>query len=308
MNNENDETMPQGIPADIRPPLSPAEVRRTEGMRNSPNPMLGSVRAEDLGNALPGAELIGVDMARGPDIHADRKWSPEELAVLTAHARNIARDVGSFFPNLIVSSVVRANINALVERERAGRVEHGADMDRQDYTARQWLEELIAESLDSANYGRKLLEMLPRLEAAENMLVLLGAEYLNGAWELPLAGLGMDVFTDVPLSENPGIAGIIAERARQISVEGFTREHDDCHRGGALALAASCYARNAGLSDFQRDCLKTARITPPNWPWAAAWWKPRDRRTDLIRAGALLVAELERLDRADAKAAAGGAA
>ena len=35
-------------------------------------------------------------------------------------------------------------------------------------------------------------------------------------------------------------------------------------------------------------------ITPPHWPWALNWWKPKDRRRDLIRAGALIVAELER--------------
>ena len=196
------------------------------------------------------------------------------------------------------SSIVQANVAALVERERAGRIEHGADLDRQDYTARQWLEELISESLDSANYGRKLLGMLPRLEAAANMLVLLGYVYRDGAWELP--GELPDATT-----LSPGIAGIIAERARQVSVEGWTPEHDDCHRGGALALAAACYARHAGLSDFQRETIVIQGITPPHWPWALNWWKPKDRRRDLIRAGALIVAELERLDRAEGK---GGAA
>lgn len=197
-----------------------------------------------------------------------------------------------------ISSVVRANMQALAWREHSGRAEHGADMDRQDYSARQWLEELISESLDSANYGRKLLEMLPRLEAAANMLVLLGYVYRDGAWELP--GELPDAAT-----LSPGIAGIIAERARQVSVEGWTPEHDDCHRGGALALAASCYARHAGLSDFQRETIVRQGITPPHWPWALNWWKPKDRRRDLIRAGALIVAELERLDRAEGK---GGAA
>jgi hypothetical protein len=34
------------------------------------------------------------------------------------------------------------------------------------------------------------------------------------------------------------------------------------------------------------------------WPWHDDWWKPKDRRRDLIRAAALIVAEIERLDRA----------
>jgi len=32
--------------------------------------------------------------------------------------------------------------------------------------------------------------------------------------------------------------------------------------------------------------------------WAREWWKPKDRRRDLIRAAALIVAEIERLDHA----------
>ena len=33
------------------------------------------------------------------------------------------------------------------------------------------------------------------------------------------------------------------------------------------------------------------------WPWAAEWWKPKDCRRNLVRAGALILAEIERLDR-----------
>lgn len=36
-------------------------------------------------------------------------------------------------------------------------------------------------------------------------------------------------------------------------------------------------------------------MTP--WPWDAKWWKPKNTRRDLVRAGALIVAELERMDR-----------
>ena len=31
--------------------------------------------------------------------------------------------------------------------------------------------------------------------------------------------------------------------------------------------------------------------------WSKDWWKPKDKRRDLIRAAALIVAEIERLDR-----------
>jgi hypothetical protein len=37
---------------------------------------------------------------------------------------------------------------------------------------------------------------------------------------------------------------------------------------------------------------------PQQWPWLSKWWKPKDRRRDLVRAAALVIAEIERLDRA----------
>lgn len=39
---------------------------------------------------------------------------------------------------------------------------------------------------------------------------------------------------------------------------------------------------------------------PRLWAWHSRWWKPKDRRCNLVRAGALIVAEIERLDRAAA--------
>jgi len=36
------------------------------------------------------------------------------------------------------------------------------------------------------------------------------------------------------------------------------------------------------------------------WTWERAWWKPTTRRRDLVKAGALILAEIERLDRAAA--------
>jgi hypothetical protein len=86
------------------------------------------------------------------------------------------------------------------------------------------------------------------------------------------------------------IKGIIneisAERNRQILVEGYTIGSDDEDTEGQLALAAASYALHAaGRADIP-------------WPWSMKYWKPKDPRRDLIRAGALIVAEIERLDRA----------
>lgn len=88
---------------------------------------------------------------------------------------------------------------------------------------------------------------------------------------------------------------VLAERQRQISTEGWTPEHDDQHTDDELALAAASYAISANPD----------MSAPSFWPWDAKWWKPKDGRRNLVKAGALILAEIERLDRA---AAAIGAA
>lgn len=99
------------------------------------------------------------------------------------------------------------------------------------------------------------------------------------------------------------VAEIAAERRRQVEAENWMPEHDDSHTRGELARAASCYAVVGGMGDVTRDYYRPghpprSHATGQGWPWDAGWWKPKDRRRDLIRAGALIVAEIERLDRA----------
>ena len=95
------------------------------------------------------------------------------------------------------------------------------------------------------------------------------------------------------------IEEIAAERQRQIDDEGWDHEHDDEHTAGNLALAGACYASaaSAGLSTPGADY----KILPASfrWPWEAKWWKLKNPRRDLIRAAALIVAEIERMDRKD---------
>lgn len=88
------------------------------------------------------------------------------------------------------------------------------------------------------------------------------------------------------------IAEISAERERQKNDEGWTPEHDDKHDNGQMALAAGCYALNAAPERFADG------VVPIFWPWSREWWKPKSRRRDLVRAAALIVAEIERMDRA----------
>lgn len=88
------------------------------------------------------------------------------------------------------------------------------------------------------------------------------------------------------------IEDVYAERRRQIDSEGWTPEHDDAHADFEMARAAASYALATSWTDEMRD-----GPPPSTWPWDQKWWKPQDRRRDLVRAAALILAEIERLDR-----------
>ncbi len=90
---------------------------------------------------------------------------------------------------------------------------------------------------------------------------------------------------------------IATERFRQITEEGWTEEHDDKHSTGALARAAACYALPEDLRNQVLQARSVKRILEWIWPFSEGFWKPKDRRRDLVRAGALIVAEIERLER-----------
>lgn len=84
---------------------------------------------------------------------------------------------------------------------------------------------------------------------------------------------------------------IRAERQRQIDAEGWTPEHDDVHSRGELARAACSYAMHAS---YDRDPAEV----PSFWPWEREWWKPKDDQIrNLVRAGALIAAEIDRRQR-----------
>lgn len=84
---------------------------------------------------------------------------------------------------------------------------------------------------------------------------------------------------------------VLAERRRQVDAEGWTPEHDDEHDDGAMAQAAGCYALWGRAYPVKGMC-------PAAWPWHAHDWKPETHRANCVRAAALLLAEIERLDRA----------
>ena len=67
---------------------------------------------------------------------------------------------------------------------------------------------------------------------------------------------------------------------------GLDAGHDDLYCAAELPRAAA-YILN-GANDE----------APAIWPFVTKWWKPRDARSNYVRAGALILAEIERLDRA----------
>lgn len=81
---------------------------------------------------------------------------------------------------------------------------------------------------------------------------------------------------------------ILAERQRQIDIEGWTDSHDDDHGSSVLENAAYCY----------RDAEGPDAPMPNEWPWSAQWWKPKDRKRNLERAGALYLAASATSERA----------
>lgn len=90
-----------------------------------------------------------------------------------------------------------------------------------------------------------------------------------------------------------GVELIAQERRRQMSVEGFDASHDDSHYNDEIAFAAVCYATPPE---------HRVRLLP-RWPWPLNWWKPtpKDRIRELVKAGALIAAEIDRLQRANHK-------
>lgn len=81
------------------------------------------------------------------------------------------------------------------------------------------------------------------------------------------------------------VCDIVAERQYQISRHGWSRDHDDTHVDGAIANAAADYASTG------QQPISTS------WAYGSKVVDKEPRRLQLIKAGALIIAEIERLDR-----------
>lgn len=138
------------------------------------------------------------------------------------------------------------------------------------------------------------------------------------------------IFAPAPAVESAQVKAwtdVLAERRRQVEAEGWTPAHDDEHDKGEMAGAAAVYAlhgatykpwqppepkgfeavrearkeasKSLGTLKSALASMRAKNPAPPRcWPWHIDWWKPSDPRRNLVKAGALILAEIERLDRA----------
>lgn len=89
---------------------------------------------------------------------------------------------------------------------------------------------------------------------------------------------------------------IAHERLRQIATEGYDPDHDDAHADGELLAAAYCYLLADGpVTTMPPDIAFAVGFT---WPWDRADFKPEQYQVrNLVKAGALIAAEIDRLQR-----------
>lgn len=105
-----------------------------------------------------------------------------------------------------------------------------------------------------------------------------------------------------------GVELIAKERARQITDEGWSREHDEQYSNNELVYAAMSYLKP--VKEYVKKSLRfdTGDIADPSfsdfeietekdWPFDPMWWKPSpdNRVKELVKAGALIAAEIDRL-------------
>lgn len=95
-------------------------------------------------------------------------------------------------------------------------------------------------------------------------------------------------------SRKDPIEEVYAERRRQVDAEGYDPKDDDRYTARELRRAAAAYL------NWGHHGNAVHGKPPADWPWPGQSWKPKDERRDLIRAAALIIAEIERLDRAEA--------
>jgi hypothetical protein len=126
-----------------------------------------------------------------------------------------------------------------------------------------------------------------------------------------------------------GIAAIAAERQRHATeyplnygrIKGYSAEHDDGHEQGELADAGAFYAQTPKTrsNTKYRSSRGDGMLHSPLWPFDGGWYDPSkakhdaycttgyldidERKRELEKAGALIAAEWDRIDRIERRQA-----
>ncbi|KSJ28527.2 hypothetical protein AO999_31855 [Pseudomonas aeruginosa] len=193
------------------------------------------------------------------------------IAFETAMANGISLDSFTFLSNSLaeryerIVGELRADRDSWAEQVEQ-RLADWDEMRKERDAALAKIAELDQALAEKDPFGAKLNRISEKLERCDALLAARAAQ----AGQVPQAWLDVQ-----------------AERRRQITAEGWTPEHDDLYCAAELPRAAAAYILN-GANDE----------APAIWSFSAKWWKPRDARSNYVRAGALILAEIERLDRA----------
>lgn len=149
-------------------------------------------------------------------------------------------------------------------------------------------------------------------EPIEADIAALRAATVNEEWPTPIDVARLSALLDYVEGMRSGPLGrISAEREAQTSREGYDASHDDVHIRGELASAAATYALPHRQRDFGPPI--TGPSVPRTWPWSDQWKPspvgdfPNGRLRELEKAGALIVAEMERIERLPPPPVQGGA-
>jgi len=161
--------------------------------------------------------------------------------------------------------------------------------------ARRLRAALAAQQAAAPGYKFVPIEPTPKMQQAGHDTP--GAHMYNASYRAMVAAApGNSVEFDGIKTSAPGTPeapqtaaarDVLAERQRQVEQEGWTPAHDDAYVDGQLASAAVAYAQ-----------AYTPYLVPSSWPWAVEWFKAGNDRRNMVKAGALILAEIERLDRA----------
>ena len=165
--------------------------------------------------------------------------------------------------------------------------------------AEQWFPGKHVDGVEEIESGDSLTEVIGRIvtleKANDGFDYVMPGDWIATGVKGEHWAIKPDVFAATyelaALKDATGVDLIAVERRRQIEEEGFTCDHDYQHDCGELASAGACYA----LAEQE---MVGADWEPAFWPWDKKWWKPSsDPIRNLVKAGARIAAEIDRLQR-----------